>query len=297
MMISNSTCSSRGRRIFTAALVTSLGFGVVLTSAAQSTAPTALAMGAAIGGSDGVRVSAGTSANSPASASLVPSIATEASAPKPSSGMNQGIMLHGHWTIDVKNPDGTRVQHREFENSLQYDGTQFLTGLLSGYGVAGDYAIYFTNATATATGSPTTNVVCPAPASTTTSTFPYCSIVQNVNSQPGIFHCLHYLCVSGLTATPTFGSGVGLPNFTLMGSITAPQAGAVVNVYVGFNGCNIASTVTPPTPTSPGSITATACEAQTTGSYGGTMSGTTLSSPVTVVAGQIIQITVTYTFS
>jgi hypothetical protein len=296
MMISNSTCSSRSRRIFTAALVTSLGFGVVLTSAAQSTAPAALAMGAAIGGSDGVRVSAGTSANSPASASLVPSIAKEESAPKPSGGMNQGIMLHGHWTINVKNPDGTQVQHHEFENQLQYDGTQFLTGLLSGYGVAGDYAIYFTNATAQATGSASTNVVCPAPASTTTSTFPYCSIVQNVNSQPGIFHCLHYVCVSGLTATPTFGSGTGLPNFTLMGSITAPQAGAVVNVYVGFNGCNIASTATPPTPTSPGSITATACETQTTGSYGGTLSGTTIT-PITVVAGQIIQITVTYTFS
>ena len=217
-----------------------------------------------------------------------------ASAPR--TGMQDGIKLHGHWTIDVKNPDGTQVQHHEFENQLQYDGTQFLTALLSGYGVAGDYAIYFTNATAQATTSPTTNVVCPAPASTTTSTFPYCSIVQNVNSQPGIFHCLHYVCVPGLTAAPAFGSGTGLPNFTLMGSIAAPQAGAVVNVYVGFNGCNIASTVTPPTPTSPGSITATACEAQTTGSYSGTLSGTTIT-PITVVAGQIIQITVTFTFS
>ena len=32
------------------------------------------------------------------------------------------------------------------------------------------------------------------------------------------------------------------------------------------------------------------------GSYGGTMSGTTIT-PITVVAGQIIQITVSYTFS
>ena len=209
---------------------------------------------------------------------------------------HQGIKLHGHWAIDVKNPDGTLVKHSDFENQLQYDGTQYLTALLSGYGVGGDYAIYFTNATASATASPTTNVVCPAPASTTTSTFPYCSIVQNINTQPGIFHCLHYVCVGGLTATPAFGSGTGLPNFTLMGSITAPQAGAVVNVYVGFAGCNISSTTTPPTPTGPATITATACEASTTSSYGGTMSGTTIT-PITVVAGQIIQITVTYTFS
>jgi hypothetical protein len=107
---------------------------------------------------------------------------------------------------------------------------------------------------------------------------------------------MHYVCVGGLTTSATFGSGVGIPNFTLAGSITAPQAGAVVNVYVGFNGCNIASTATPPTPTAPGTITAQACEASTTGSYGGTMSGTTIT-PITVVAGQIIQITVTYTFS
>jgi hypothetical protein len=209
---------------------------------------------------------------------------------------HQGITLHGHWTIDVKNADGTPAQHHEFENQLQYDGTQYLTALLSGYAVAGDYAIYFTNATATPTSSPTTNVVCPAPASTTTSTFPYCSIVQNINSQPGIFHCIHYVCVGGLTATPTFGSGTGLPNFTLAGSITAPQAGAIVNVYVFHNGCNGNYTTTPPTPTGPATITPTACETQIEGSYVGTMSGTTIT-PVTVVAGQIIQITVTYTFS
>jgi len=209
---------------------------------------------------------------------------------------HQGIQLHGHWTIDVKNPDGTLVKHNTFENQLQYDGTQYLTGLISGYSVAGDYAIYFTNATAQATASATTNVVCPAPASTTTSTFPYCSIVQNINTQPGLFHCLHYVCVSGLTVTPTFGSGVGVPNVTMMGSITAPQAGAVVNVYIGFNGCNVSATTTPPTPSGPATITPTNCEQQIVGSYGGTMSGTTIT-PITVVAGQIIQITVAFTFS
>jgi hypothetical protein len=217
--------------------------------------------------------------------------------PSKDKGAHEGIKLHGHWTIDVRNPDGTLVKHSDFENSLQYDGTQYLTALISGWGVGGDYAIYFTNATATVTTSPTTNVVCPAPASTTTSTFPYCSIVQNVNTMPGIFHCLHYYCVAGLTVTPTFGTGTGLPNVVIAGNITAPQAGSINNVYIGFNGCNVASTTTPPTPTSPATITPVACEASTTGAYGGTMSGTTLSTPVVVVAGQIIQITVTYTFS
>ncbi len=33
-------------------------------------------------------------------------------------GAHEGIKVHGHWTIEVRNPDGTLVTHREFENSL-----------------------------------------------------------------------------------------------------------------------------------------------------------------------------------
>jgi hypothetical protein len=34
-----------------------------------------------------------------------------------------GIKVHGHWTIDVKNPDGSVASHREFENALAGGGT------------------------------------------------------------------------------------------------------------------------------------------------------------------------------
>jgi hypothetical protein len=44
---------------------------------------------------------------------------------------HQGIKVHGHWTIEVRNPDGSVVTHREFENSLQVTGAGFLTTLLS----------------------------------------------------------------------------------------------------------------------------------------------------------------------
>ena len=30
----------------------------------------------------------------------------------------EGIKVHGHWTIDIRNPDGTLAQHHEFENAL-----------------------------------------------------------------------------------------------------------------------------------------------------------------------------------
>ncbi len=33
-------------------------------------------------------------------------------------GQREGIKVHGHWTIEVRNPDGKVVSHREFENSL-----------------------------------------------------------------------------------------------------------------------------------------------------------------------------------
>lgn len=33
-------------------------------------------------------------------------------------GSHEGIKVHGHWTIEVRNPDGSVVTHREFENAL-----------------------------------------------------------------------------------------------------------------------------------------------------------------------------------
>src|SRR3954454_12548557 len=33
-------------------------------------------------------------------------------------GVSDGIKVHGHWTIDVKNADGSLASHNEFENAL-----------------------------------------------------------------------------------------------------------------------------------------------------------------------------------
>jgi hypothetical protein len=33
-------------------------------------------------------------------------------------GPQEGIKVHGHWVIDVRDPDGKLVSHREFENGL-----------------------------------------------------------------------------------------------------------------------------------------------------------------------------------
>ena len=58
-------------------------------------------------------------------------------------GEHEGIKVHGHWTIEVKNPDGKLVSHTEFENALvQPEGAQNLVNLLLGSFVSGGYMIY-----------------------------------------------------------------------------------------------------------------------------------------------------------
>src|SRR5262245_35623432 len=44
-------------------------------------------------------------------------------------GPGLGIKVHGHWTIDVRNPDGSLASHNEFENAFM--GHQPLSGILA----------------------------------------------------------------------------------------------------------------------------------------------------------------------
>ena len=46
-------------------------------------------------------------------------------------GPHAGIQIHGHWTIEVREPDGTLVTHREFDNALVATGPETLASILS----------------------------------------------------------------------------------------------------------------------------------------------------------------------
>jgi len=46
------------------------------------------------------------------------------------SGVSDGIGVHGGWTIDVINPDGSLDQHVEFENAITEDGRNVLALIL-----------------------------------------------------------------------------------------------------------------------------------------------------------------------
>jgi hypothetical protein len=63
--------------------------------------------------------------------STVPVVAQEERSGAP----HEGIKVHGHWTIEVREPDGRLVSHREFENALLDEGQTLLAGLL-GRGVS-----------------------------------------------------------------------------------------------------------------------------------------------------------------
>ncbi|HTW79048.1 MAG TPA: hypothetical protein VME23_05800 [Terracidiphilus sp.] len=57
-------------------------------------------------------------------------------------GLKTGIKVHGHWVIDVKNPNGKLISHHEFENALeQATGGPTIAQILGGTAVAGEFAI------------------------------------------------------------------------------------------------------------------------------------------------------------
>jgi membrane-bound inhibitor of C-type lysozyme len=53
---------------------------------------------------------------------------------------HEGITVHGHWAIEVRNPDGKLVSHREFENGLDYGAVQ-LSALLGRTATAGSWMV------------------------------------------------------------------------------------------------------------------------------------------------------------
>src|SRR5271168_3514589 len=64
--------------------------------------------------------SSATSPATPTAKMAAPSAAkpVRPAAKLPAKSPHEGITVHGHWTIDVKNPDGTVASHHEFENSI-----------------------------------------------------------------------------------------------------------------------------------------------------------------------------------
>lgn len=202
--------------------------------------------------------------------------------PASNGSVQQGMKMHGHWVINIRNPDGTLVQHDEFENSLESSAQGLLVGALSGYLTVGQFMI--------ALGAQSGNAACAA-------TYQFCGIVQNSAYYPAAGYCNVYYCTGSMLAvTPQFGTNFQGPySLVLQGQITANQTGTIGTVYTLYNAC--ANTTAPASPTGSATGSPSACVSNVSGTYYGPLSVANLTTPVSVTSGQIIQVTVTITFS
>jgi hypothetical protein len=190
---------------------------------------------------------------------LVSSASAQTSAPK---GQSETIKVHGHWTIVVKNPDGSVASHREFENALfQGDGDVVLAAILSRTSSTGMWAIELDGPTAAKPCHNGTSGV-------------QCEILEpngNLISGEEAFENL----TMQLAGTPK-------AQVILSGTAKSINGGQInlVSTFIGI--CNA-------------SVLPSSCGRYGSGIHRLTMH--TLTPPMTIVASQSINVTVTLSFS
>jgi len=191
---------------------------------------------------------------------------------------HDGITVHGHWIIEVRNPDGTRVSRTEFENSITNQGADILTGLLSGEYVAGGFVVDLSSAS--------NSGLC---------FNGFCALYDK-----RVANCAPAAATAGscgtLTYTPNV-TTVGGPTvgYTLTGNVQPASGGQIVSVQTLQTLCT--------GPSTPQAIFATTSTAfaevspQTCSSSQAAFEALT-SAPTaqTVVAGQSVSVTVVITF-
>ncbi|HEY6273708.1 MAG TPA: hypothetical protein VIX19_17145 [Terriglobales bacterium] len=216
-------------------------------------------------------------------------------------GAHEGITVHGHWTIEVRNPDGSLVRHIEFENSLDPGfsipnptagqpptsvvpgGAAYLSGVLSGQwsapGASSFWGIVLVGASGLNNIAITANAPC----------------VDTMGTAGSLGACIIVPTGTLCGPTPTAGISCNLsvaplgttPNFTgiqLSGSVTATQNGQVstVGTLIGTLACVSSAPNCLPTNVNTASFTSST-------NFPG--------APIAVIAGQTIAATVNISFS
>jgi len=183
-------------------------------------------------------------------------------------GQHEGTKVHGHWTIEVRNPDGGLVTHREFENSLTNgtsSGAASLSLLLSRSVSLGSWSIVLDTLPGFSSPPPCLNGSLPTP----------CLI-----HEPGTAF------VAANNSVFTLNVSLG-PAGTLIlsGTVTAGANGGIGMVQTFSSLC--ANTFAPASP----------CSTSAQLPQSATFTSATLSTPVVVSAGQTIAVTVNISFS
>lgn len=184
-------------------------------------------------------------------------------------GLNTGIKVHGHWTLEVRDPDGSLVRHVEFENSLVGStGSYLLAGLLTG-----TYSSSAQTWSITISGSPNPCSFNNGPS--------FC-LIQSPSFCTGPCQSNAFNTLS--VTSPSNSSNTG-DIVKLTGSALATFAGQIN--YVETDDIPCTSTVAPQS-----------CTWSSSGQVGYQFTSATnfTGSPVAVAAGQTIQVTVAISF-
>lgn len=141
--------------------------------------------------------------------------AGSAGATTPPKAARDGIVVHGNWTLVVRNKQHRIVRVRRFHNALTPDGASFLVNMLGGVGVPYLWSV------ALNTSTPAANAC-------------WLGLGNGcwISEQPGseVFATTHF--VETLTV-----SRDSAPELVLQGSIAAPGDATVRQVLAGFTNC------------------------------------------------------------
>jgi len=213
----------------------------------------------------------------------------EVSGNSPNEAMDGAIKVHGHWLIELRNPDGTLADRRDFENSLAVGsgGDALLVGLLAGYYVPGDFGITL-QGPACATSAPAE-----------------CNIVKSLSTMPGSVVCAPgyaSACSASLAYNFVLAPSTGSTSIILSGSVAAPNAGTITNVGTFYNACDSVNGYTGKAPsalpTKPSTNPPSSCVGTNTSAIIALFTYTGSFTPLQVIdAGQTVHVTVTITFS
>ena len=186
----------------------------------------------------------------------------------PGGGPTEGITVHGHWTIEVREPDGKLVSRSEFENAFL--NPRAMARIMARQISVGSWEVILYPASGGTKACPPTGV---------TVFLGGCRVVEG-NSALTDSNVFKTLTLS----VPT--SGTNANKLVLSGTATAQQDGSVGFVETRFYECT--PSTAPSTPCVSGATGATLLNIFTQ---------TTLASPVNVVNGQQILATVVISFS
>ena len=217
----------------------------------------------------------------PAAAPKLPAVESKSG----DGGLNTGIKVHGHWVIDVLNPDKTLVSHHEFENGLLALPSIYTASFHLGTAVPGGWAVFLSPDPTLASASNTLLL------EQAGATYPSTAI-YGISGIP-LPACPGTSCSSSLTVGPTSGgTAIGL---VLSGNATAPSAGTINTVATLLATCSPSSGPVP-APAACLTINASTGNKILTPYTQANLTASTTPPPISYAAGQIVQATVTLSF-